>query len=148
MIEIDDDGFVLKLVNPHGNGPALRVLAHQHGSDLLRVGGIFSLAIPWNAFLKPGCHFNTFLDNDRAGQYYQLMSKTTDDILNNALRLSTTERAELAAALLASLDGEPEDAVEAAWATEIQRRVERVRSGAAKGRPWPEVRERLERRRE
>ena len=77
-------------------------LRHQHGSDLLRIGGIFSLGIPRNAFLKPGCHFNTFLDNDRAGQYYQLMSKTTDDILNNALRLSTTERAELAAALLAS----------------------------------------------
>ena len=57
-------------------------------------------------------------------------------------------RAELAAALLASLDGEPEEAVEAAWAAEIQRRVERVRSGEAKGRPWPEVRERLERRRE
>ena len=76
------------------------------------------------------------------------MSKTTDDILNHAMQLSTTERAELASALLASLDGEPEDAVEAAWAAEIQRRVERVRSGEAKGRPWAEVRERLERRRE
>jgi putative addiction module component (TIGR02574 family) len=61
------------------------------------------------------------------------MSKTTDDILNNALQLSTTERAELVAALLASLDGEPEDIVEAAWGAEIQRRVERVRSGEAKG---------------
>ena len=74
------------------------------------------------------------------------MSKTTDEILNNAMRLSTTDRAELAAALLASLDGEPDDAVEAAWAAEIQRRVERVRSGEAKGRSWPEVRERLGRR--
>jgi putative addiction module component (TIGR02574 family) len=71
------------------------------------------------------------------------MSKTTDDILNRAKRLSTTERAELAAGLLASLDGEPDDDVEAAWAAEIQRRVERVRSGEAKGRPWPEVREHL-----
>lgn len=91
---------------------------------------------------------SAFLDNDRTGRYYSAMSKTTDDILNNAMRLSTAERAELAAALLASLDGEPEDAVEAAWAAEIQRRVERVRSGEAKGRPWSEVRERLERRRE
>lgn len=73
------------------------------------------------------------------------MSKTTDDILNRAKRLSTTERAELAAGLLASLDGEPDDDVEAAWAAEIQRRVERVRSGEAKGRSWPEVRERLKR---
>ena len=76
------------------------------------------------------------------------MSKTTDDILNHAMQLSTTERAELAAALLVSLDGEPEDAVEAAWAAEIQRRVERVRSGEARGRPWAEVRNRLERGRE
>ena len=76
------------------------------------------------------------------------MSKTTDDILNNAMRLSTTERADLAAALLASLDGEPEDAVEAAWAAKIQRRVELVPSDEAKGRPWSEVRERLELRRE
>jgi Putative addiction module component len=44
------------------------------------------------------------------------MSKTKDDTLNNAMHLSTAERAELAAALLASLDGEPEHAVEAAWA--------------------------------
>jgi putative addiction module component (TIGR02574 family) len=90
---------------------------------------------------------DAFLDNGRREGYYPAMSKTTDDILNNAMRLSTTERAELAAALLASLDGETEDAVEAAWAAEIQRRVERVRSGEAKGRPWSEVRERLEQRR-
>jgi putative addiction module component (TIGR02574 family) len=76
------------------------------------------------------------------------VSKTTESILNNALRHPASERAELAAALLASLDGEPEDEVEAAWAAEIERRAARVRSGKAKGRPWPEVRERLEHRRE
>lgn len=91
---------------------------------------------------------SVFLDNEQTWRYYSAMSKTTDDLLNNAMRLSATERAELAAALLASLDGEPEDAVEAAWAAEIQRRFERVRSGEAKGRPWSEVRESLERRRE
>jgi putative addiction module component (TIGR02574 family) len=74
------------------------------------------------------------------------MSKAADNILNSAKQLSTSERAELAAALLASLDGEPEEDVEAAWAAEIQRRAERVRSGEAKGRPWTEVRERLKRR--
>ena len=74
------------------------------------------------------------------------MSKTTDDILNNAMRLSITERAEIAAALLASLDGEPDEEVEAAWASEIQRRIERIRSGEAKGRPWSQVRKRLARR--
>ena len=76
------------------------------------------------------------------------MSKATDDILNNAMQLSTAERAELAAALLASLDGEPEDAVEAARAAEIQRRVDTCGRAKRRGDPGSEVRERLERRRE
>ena len=76
------------------------------------------------------------------------MSKLTESILNDALRLSTSERTDLAAALLASLDGEPEDEVEAAWAAEIERRARSVRSGRARGRPWPAVRDRLEHRRE
>lgn len=79
--------------------------------------------------------FLTKLDKDRTEAIFKAMRKTTDDILNKAKRLSTTEWAELAAGLLASLDGEPESDVEAAWAAEIQRRVERVRSGKAKGRP-------------
>ncbi len=90
--------------------------------------------------------FPTKLDNYGDGPYYSAMSRTTDDILSKAKRLSIAERAELAAELLASLDGESEENVEAAWAAEIARRVERVRSGQAKGRPWPEVRERLKRR--
>jgi hypothetical protein len=63
------------------------------------------------------------------------------------MALTVAERAEVAAELLASLDGEPEEAVEAAWADEIQRRAERVLRGDAEGRPWPEVRDDLERRR-
>jgi putative addiction module component (TIGR02574 family) len=73
------------------------------------------------------------------------MSKVADDILTSAMQLSITERAEIASALLASLDGEPDDAVEVAWAAEIERRIERIKSGAAKGRPWSKVRKRLER---
>ena len=84
------------------------------------------------------------LDNDGVGGYDEAMSKMTEDILNKAMRLSTVERADLAAALLASLDGEPEEDVEAAWAAEIQRRADCVRSGDAKGHPWPEVRQRLQ----
>ena len=45
---------------------------------------------------------------------------------------------------LASLDGEPEEAVDEAWAAEIASRVERIRCGEAKGRPWAEVRADLE----
>lgn len=73
------------------------------------------------------------------------MSKVADDILISAMRLSITDRAEIASALLASLDGEPDDAVEVAWAAEIERRIERIKSGRAKGKPWADVRKRLER---
>ena len=75
------------------------------------------------------------------------MSKAIEIVLHDAMQLSTPERAELAAALLASLEGEPEEEVEAAWAAEIERRAELVRTGKAHGRPWAEVRDRLRRRR-
>lgn len=52
------------------------------------------------------------------------MTQATRELLERALKLSLTERAELVAGLVASLDGdEPEDQVEAAWAAEIERRV-------------------------
>ncbi len=75
------------------------------------------------------------------------MSKATESVLQDALLLPVPDRAELAAALLASLDGEPEEDVEAAWVEEIERRVDRIRSGEAGGRPWSAIREDLERKR-
>ena len=69
------------------------------------------------------------------------MSKTGQKVLDEALQLGLSERAELAAELLASLDGEPDADVEAAWAAEVERRAARARSGEDPGRPWPEVRD-------
>jgi putative addiction module component (TIGR02574 family) len=74
------------------------------------------------------------------------VTKAAEDILDDAMALSVGERAELAVELLASLDGEPEEAVEAAWAAEIAGRVERIRRGEAKGRPWEDLRTDLEQR--
>ncbi|MEE8586965.1 MAG: addiction module protein [Acidobacteriota bacterium] len=74
------------------------------------------------------------------------MSQAAEEIPNDALRLSTAERAEVVTTLLASLEGEPEENVEAAWASEIEQRANRVRSGAARGRTWSEVRNRLQKR--
>ena len=71
------------------------------------------------------------------------MSKTAEQLLRDALRLGLADRAELAAELLASLDGAPEGDVEAAWAIEIESRAARARSGEDSGSPWAEVRERL-----
>jgi hypothetical protein len=69
------------------------------------------------------------------------MSKTAQKVLDEALRLELSERAEVAAELLASLDGEPDADVEAAWAAEIERRAVRARSGEDAGRPWANARD-------
>jgi putative addiction module component (TIGR02574 family) len=64
-------------------------------------------------------------------------------VLEEALTLPTQDRARLAVELIASLDdGEDADA-EQAWAVEIERRVEDLRSGKVKAVPWEEVRDRL-----
>ena len=73
------------------------------------------------------------------------MNKVANEILTEAMQLSIIGRAEIASGLLASLDGEPDDGVEAAWTAEIERRIERIKSGAATGQPWAKVRKRLER---
>ncbi len=62
-----------------------------------------------------------------------------------ALELPLDERAELAAELLASLDGKPDAEVEAAWAKEIERRARRVLSEGSVGRSWEEIRDEVRR---
>lgn len=73
------------------------------------------------------------------------MSKVAEKLLNEALTLPTDERAELAAELIASLDGPADPDVESAWAAEIERRAAKVLSGESNGSPWEEVRSRIER---
>jgi putative addiction module component (TIGR02574 family) len=73
------------------------------------------------------------------------MSTRADTILGTALDLPPDERAWLASELIASLDeGDDADAdVEAAWATEVERRIAEVESGEAKTVRWEEARERI-----
>lgn len=73
------------------------------------------------------------------------VTKATNKLLADALKLEVAERAELASELLASLDAEADDDAEAAWAGEIEERAARARSGEDPGEPWPEVRDRLKR---
>lgn len=74
-----------------------------------------------------------------------LVTKAASKLLEDALKLDVAERAELASELLASLDAETDEDAEAAWAAEIEERAARARSGEDPGKPWPEVRDRLER---
>ena len=72
------------------------------------------------------------------------MTKATEAVLADALRLDADARAELAAEILASLDGPADPDAEAEWAVEIQRRVAAIASGTAQLEPWEEVKRRIE----
>lgn len=72
------------------------------------------------------------------------MTKPAAAILAEALRLDVQARAELAAELLASLDGPADPDAEAAWAVEIERRVAAIEAGTARLESWEDVRLRID----
>jgi putative addiction module component (TIGR02574 family) len=72
------------------------------------------------------------------------VTKPAEKVLSEALTLDTRERAEIAAQLIASLDGEPDEDVEAAWAAEVDRRIGEVEAGTAKLVLWDDVDRRVE----
>jgi putative addiction module component (TIGR02574 family) len=75
------------------------------------------------------------------------MDVQAEHVLQIALGLPESDRAEIAASLLQSLDEGADSDVEAAWAEEIKRRIDSIDSGQAKLIPWDEamrsIRERL-----
>ena len=75
------------------------------------------------------------------------MPSRAQKVLRDALALPLDERADVAAELLASLDEaaveQPGD-VEAAWATEIERRARRALADESGGVPWDDVRRRAD----
>ena len=67
-----------------------------------------------------------------------------EDVWRQALALADEERAELAAELLASLEGSAgagDDGLAVAWAEEIERRALAVVSGQSQVASWETVRE-------
>ena len=73
------------------------------------------------------------------------MPKAVNDVLADALRLEPNGRAEVAAELLASLDGPADLDAEAAWNAEIDRRIAAIEAGTIQLEPWSEVKRRIER---
>ncbi|MBL66875.1 MAG: hypothetical protein CMO74_00260 [Verrucomicrobiales bacterium] len=74
------------------------------------------------------------------------MSDNLEMVADAALALEPGQRASLAHKLIASLDEEVDEGVEAAWLEVIERRVREVESGEAECRPVEEVLERLRQR--
>lgn len=70
---------------------------------------------------------------------HALMNAAIQELLETALRLPESDRADLAASLIESLD-QPFDAdAQDAWAEEIHRRVAELDSGSVKTIPWDEA---------
>jgi len=72
------------------------------------------------------------------------MTKAAEAVLADALRLDLDARAELAAELLASLDGPADPDAEAVWKVEIERRVAAIEACTMKLEPWDDVKRRIE----
>ena len=68
------------------------------------------------------------------------MVKNTEAILIEALQLPMQERAALASRLLASLDEQVDEGVDAAWDEEVAKRLKEIDEGKVKMVPWETVR--------
>ena len=71
------------------------------------------------------------------------MTEKSQVVLEEALKLTANERAEVAEQLIASLDEAPDTDVEQAWQEEIQKRLQQLERGEVKTIPWEEVQRRL-----
>jgi putative addiction module component (TIGR02574 family) len=71
------------------------------------------------------------------------MTQAAKSLLESLLQLPDSDRGELAAVLLDSLDGDAEENVDSEWAEEIRSRVEEVRNGQVKTIPWSVAREQI-----
>ena len=71
------------------------------------------------------------------------MTEKSQVVLEEALKLTANERAEVAEQLIASLDEAPDTNVEQAWQEEIQKRLQQIERGEVKTIPWEEVQRRL-----
>ena len=72
------------------------------------------------------------------------MAKPLASVLVDALRLDEEARAELAAELLASLEGPADADAERTWDAEIERRIAAIEAGTIPLEPWEQVRRRIE----
>ncbi len=72
------------------------------------------------------------------------MSTRAKELLEGALQLTLEERACLVSELIASIDGEPDEDADRAWADEIERRTRRAISGESTGTDWEVVQARIE----
>lgn len=75
------------------------------------------------------------------------MNTSSQQLLQSALALPESDRAEIAASLISSLDTKSDVDVDAAWAAETQRRIDSIDKGEVSLVPWDEVMQEMQNRR-
>lgn len=71
------------------------------------------------------------------------MERNAEAVLRKALTLPESDRAEIAGALLESIEPGNDMDVEAAWRQEVAARVAALDAGEVETVPWEEIRDRL-----
>lgn len=74
---------------------------------------------------------------------FRAMERTAETLLEEALALPEADRAEVAGALLNSLEPAEEADIEGAWRLEVTARVAALDAGEVETIPWSGVRDRL-----
>lgn len=75
------------------------------------------------------------------------MDTESNNILQQALSLPESERADIAASLFLSLDPESDSDADKLWAVEIKNRLDSIDNGHAKMVPWSDVKSKMASRR-
>ena len=67
------------------------------------------------------------------------MTRPAKEIVNAAIKLAESDRLQIVEELLASLEPDTDNDVDAAWAAEVERRSRELKEGIVRPIPWPEV---------
>ena len=110
------------------------MITSSPSSHLVRFSGIFGPAAAWRSAVVPvpeceglGCRVEKL-----AAQRYTSSMSSKAQVLTDALHLKPADRADVAAALLASLDSAGDPGARAAWDSEAARRAAELDSGKVK----------------
>ena len=67
------------------------------------------------------------------------MTRPAKEIVDAAIKLTENDRLQIVEELLASLEPESDENVDAAWAAEVERRSNEIKQGTVRPIPWSEV---------
>ena len=67
------------------------------------------------------------------------MTRPAKEIVNAAIKLAERDRLQIVEEILASLEPDKDDDVDAAWAAEVERRSQEIKQGIVRPIPWATV---------